>query len=57
MSVEVAKYRQESWAEYITQFEYELFTDESLKRQFALLQTLGVSALSEEDLSNVSQFV
>ena len=52
-SVEVARYRQESWEQYITQFEYEYFTNESLKRQFELLQTLGISALSEEDLTNV----
>lgn len=49
----MANYRKQSWEEYITQFEYELFQDESLKRQFELLQTLGVAALSEEDLTNV----
>ena len=42
-----------SWEEYLTQFEHESFQDESLKRQFQLLQTLGVAALSDEDLTNV----
>jgi ribosome assembly protein YihI (activator of Der GTPase) len=49
----VANHIKQSWEEYITQFEYETFVDESLKRQFELLQTLGVAALSEEDLTNV----
>ncbi|KAK4008639.1 hypothetical protein OUZ56_013772 [Daphnia magna] len=51
-SVKVANYRKESWEQYITQFEYELFVDDSLARQFELLQTLGVAALPEEDLTN-----
>lgn len=49
----MANHIKQSWEEYITQFEYETFVDESLKRQFELLQTLGVAALSEEDLTNV----
>ena len=55
MSVEVAKWLKDSWEQSLTQYEYELFTDDSLKRQFELLQTLGVSALSEQDLTNVRQ--
>lgn len=49
----MANHIKQSWEEYITQFEYETFVDESLKRQFELLQSLGVAALSEEDLTNV----
>lgn len=49
----MANHIKQSWEEYITQFEYETFVDESLKRQIELLQTLGVAALSEEDLTNV----
>ncbi len=49
----MANHIKKSWEEYITQFEYETFVDESLKRQFELLQSLGVAALSEEDLTNV----
>lgn len=52
----MAKYRKESWEQQITQYEYERFEDESLKRQFELLQMLGTSALSEEDLTNVRQY-
>lgn len=53
----MAQYRKESWEEQITQYEYERFEDESLKRQFQLLQTLGTSALSEQDLTNVRQIL
>ena len=49
----MANHIKKSWEEYLTQFEHETFVDESLKRQFQLLQTLGVAALSEEDLTNV----
>ena len=52
-SLAAAMYRKESWENYITQFEYEMFQDESLKRQFKLLQTLGTAALSEEDQTDV----
>ena len=49
----MANHIKTSWEEYLTQFEYESFEDEWLKRQIQLLQTLGVAALSDEDLTNV----
>lgn len=54
-SLEAAIYRKETWEQYITQFEYETFTDEQLKRQFQLLQTLGTAALPEEDQQIVNK--
>lgn len=49
----MGRYTKETWEQKFTQYEYEKFTDPLLKRQFELLQTLGVSALNEEDLTNV----
>lgn len=53
-NIEYGKYQSEAYNDYLTQFEYERFEDETLSRQFALLQTLGTAAMSEEDQTSVT---
>jgi hypothetical protein len=54
-NIEYGKYQKYAYDNYLTQFEFERFENETLSRQFALLQTLGTAAMPEEDQTSVTR--
>lgn len=54
-SEEIAKYIKSAWKEYITQYDYEEFSDLDIKRRLKLMSTLGTSALEDDRFAQVSQ--
>ena len=48
------KYDKDSWAEWISQYDIESFSDERVKRQMENLAVLGVAALPDNELSEVT---
>ena len=49
-----AKFEKEQWALHFSNVSRDDFENETVRRQVRILSVLGVSALNEEDLSEVS---
>ena len=50
----MAAFAKESWTNFISQFDTSTFQDKQLARRIELLKVLGVPALPEEKLQEVS---
>jgi hypothetical protein len=50
-----AKFEKEQWELHFSNVSWEDFQNETVKRQLRTLSVLGVSALSDEELSEVSR--
>ena len=53
----MAAFEKESWIEHVTQYDYNLFQDETLKRRFKNLELLGNSALSADRMAQFNKIV
>jgi hypothetical protein len=49
-----AKFEKEQWQQHFSNVSWEDFEDETVKRQIRTLSVLGVSALDDKELSDVS---
>jgi hypothetical protein len=47
------RYDKDVWFDYVTQYDYDQFQDEALKRRFKNMAVLGVAALEPDQLSQV----
>ncbi|KAK2713608.1 hypothetical protein QYM36_009469 [Artemia franciscana] len=56
-SLEFSAYEKHTWDNFITEFDYENFKNETLKRQFKLKSVLGVAALDKIKLEAAFQLV
>lgn len=54
VNLEYSSYEKKEWKEYISQFKYETFNDSAIRRQFKFLNDIGISALNESDVVEVS---
>ena len=50
---EIAVYDKTVWSDYITQYDIDSFTDETLKRRLNKMRVLGTSALPADDYADV----
>ena len=50
----MAKYDQEAWNDYVTQFDPDSFQDRDLARRLEMMEVLGDSALPEDRFKRVN---